>query len=73
MNASTDDRDRYQWKVVAVADEELEAALNSLEAEWEIFSVVPTIKFGSSLMMGAPMPNAVVCNVIVRRPNGRMS
>jgi hypothetical protein len=58
----------YEWKVVAVADDALESTLNRYQAEWEIFSVVPTIKFSASMMMGAPMPSAVYCNVLLRRP-----
>jgi hypothetical protein len=57
---------RYHWHVVKVTEDELADTLNELEQDWEIYSVTPTINFGSKFM-GAPVPSEVLYTVIARR------
>lgn len=57
----------FVWRVVKASESELERLLNELDEEWEIFSVTPTIHFGSKVM-GAPVPSEVLYTVIGRKP-----
>ena len=61
-----DPRPRYEWNVAKVKEDALEATLNRLEREWEVFSITPTISFGGKFM-GAPVPSDVLYTVISRR------
>lgn len=58
----------YEWRVVKIKEESLERTLNELEEQWEIFSVTPTVHFGSKFM-GTPVPNEVLYTVVARRAN----
>jgi hypothetical protein len=57
---------RYHWHVVKVSEDRLGDTLNNLERDWEIFTIVPTINFGSKFM-GAPVPSEVLYTVIARQ------
>jgi hypothetical protein len=57
---------RYHWHVVKVNEDRLAETLNKLEQDWEIFTVMPTINFGSKFM-GAPVPSEVLYTVIARQ------
>jgi hypothetical protein len=57
---------RFQWRVVRTSEAELEHALNDLDDEWEIFSVLPTINFESQFM-GVPVPSEVAYTLIGRK------
>lgn len=57
----------YEWTVVKVPQDELEQRLNELNAEWEIFTILPVLQFGRQ-MMGAPVPSGVDFRIVARKP-----
>jgi hypothetical protein len=59
----------YEWRVETVS-EGLEAALNKHEWEgWEIFSVVPTLKFENTkvVMATVSLPKQIEYNIVMRK------
>lgn len=57
----------FEWTVVKVEQDELEQKLNAMNAEWEIFSIMPVLQFGRQ-MMGAPVPSGVDFRIVGRKP-----
>lgn len=57
---------RYEWKVVKISEDALEKTLNGVADGWEVFSVLPTIYFGTRFM-GTPVPSEVLYAVVLRR------
>jgi hypothetical protein len=51
---------------VKVNEDSLADTLNRLDENWEIFTVMPTINFGSKFM-GAPVPSEVLYTVTARK------
>lgn len=59
----------YEWKVDTVS-EGLESALNKYECEgWEIFAVVPTLKFENTkvVMATVSLPKQIEYNIVMRK------
>lgn len=60
----------FQWKVETVSAVQLESSLNRLEdAGWEIFNVVPTLKFENTkvVMATVSLPKEIEYNLVVRK------
>ncbi len=69
MSESAQAGGRHEWHVERANEDALEQTLNRLDADWEVFSVTPTIRFGKKVM-GAPVPTEICYTVVVRRPAG---
>jgi hypothetical protein len=61
-----------KWKVVTVTRDQMESSLNSYQQQgWEIFAVVPTLKFENTkvVMATVSLPKAIEYDLIMRREN----
>lgn len=59
----------YDWKVDTVS-EDLQGALNKYDGDgWEIFAVVPTLKFENTkvVMATVSLPKQIEYNIVMRK------
>lgn len=62
--------EQFEWKVATVKHNILEQALNEHQDQgWEIFAVVPTLRFESTKVVVATvqLPTEIEYNIILRR------
>jgi hypothetical protein len=61
----------YQWKVETCQIDVLEEKLNFYQnCGWEIFQVVPTLKFENTnvVMTSVSLPKQIEYNIVMRKP-----